>query len=115
MDKEGIEKVLEMGAEGFLNEYLELKSNLKALAHSITDMIEQSPVSRIAGFSAVVCMTSAGSIDTLALCGVEKGIRFAAKHIIDTLDDNLSSVKGMSKGEKRIVEDSERKSVTKVS
>lgn len=115
MDKQEIEKLLEMGAEGFVNEGLELKLNLKALAQSITDLIQNSPVSRFLDFSAVVCLSSAGDIDTLALCGTKKGIRLAASHIMNTLDEHLASTKGMSKGEKRIVEDSGMKSVTKVS
>lgn len=104
-----------MGAEGFANECLELKSSLKALAQSIADLIQESPVSRIANFSAVVCLSSAGDIDTLALCGTKKGIRLAASYIMNTLDEHLASAKGMSKGETRVEEDSERKQVTKVS
>lgn len=114
MDKQEIEKLLEMGPEGYVKECLELKGNLSATAKSIVDIIENSPVSKIAGFSAVICLTSANNVDTLTLCGTKDGIRLAANHIMNTLEDNISSTEGMSKGEQRVVEDSGSKAVIKV-
>ena len=115
MDKQEIEKLLEMGPEGYVKECLELKLNIKALATSITDLIQNSPVSKLARFSAVVCLSSAGAIDMLALCGTKDGMRLAANHIMDTLEEHISSTEGMSKGEQRVVQDSDGKAVIKVS